>query len=84
MNLATKIFKDGQKHIRNLEATRQHLWVKACEHDGIPPDSKFVVFSEDNPFIPFHSKVQLELWAAIREYQAGGYVGLVIANGRAS
>lgn len=28
----------------------KQLWNKACEHDGIDPKSKFVVFSEGNPF----------------------------------
>ncbi len=26
------------------------LWVKACRHDGIPTDAKFVTLSPDNPF----------------------------------
>ena len=26
----------------------KQLWTKACEQDGIDPDSKFVVFSKDN------------------------------------
>lgn len=30
-----------------LEVSR--LWRHCCEHDGIPTDSKFVVFSNDNP-----------------------------------
>ncbi len=28
--------------------TLKDLWIKACEADGIDPDSKFVVFSKDN------------------------------------
>lgn len=30
--------------------TFKQLWVKACEHDGIEPTSKFVVFTKDNPW----------------------------------
>ena len=27
------------------------LWAKACAYDGIPEDSMFVVFSDENPYI---------------------------------
>lgn len=33
------------------------LWIKACRHDNIPIDSKFVVFSNDNPHIARQNKV---------------------------
>jgi hypothetical protein len=26
-------------------------WQKMCDHDGLPVNSKFVVFSDDNPFM---------------------------------
>lgn len=26
------------------------LWIQACKHDGINPEGKFVVLSNDNPF----------------------------------
>jgi hypothetical protein len=48
----------------------------ACEHDGIDPDSKFVVFSEFNPYVVFVNNAHKMLNEAIREYRAGGYVGL--------
>jgi hypothetical protein len=28
----------------------KRLWRKACQHEGIDPKEKFVVFSNDNPF----------------------------------
>ena len=28
--------------------TIQELWTLACKEEGIPPDSKFVVFSDNN------------------------------------
>jgi hypothetical protein len=31
-------------------------WLKACQHDGIDPREKFVVFSPDNPFVGPGSK----------------------------
>jgi hypothetical protein len=30
--------------------TIPQLWQLACQYDGIAPESKFVVFSQDNPF----------------------------------
>jgi len=43
----------------------KETWAKACEWDGIPVvGSRFVVFSDDNPYIKEHDK-----W--IRMYQAG-------------
>lgn len=32
------------------ENSIQELWIKACEYDHIPPNSKFVTFSKDNPY----------------------------------
>jgi len=34
-----------------LEQKVHSLWIKACEHEGIPIESKFVVFSDDNPYL---------------------------------
>lgn len=31
--------------------TLKALWNKACELENIPTDSKFVVFSDDNPYM---------------------------------
>lgn len=33
-----------------MKTTVKQLWVKACEFDGIDPTSKFVVFSDSNPW----------------------------------
>lgn len=30
--------------------TLKDLWNMACKHDGIEPDSKFVIFGTDNPW----------------------------------
>ena len=37
----------------NQELTKRYereIWELACKHDGIDPDSKFVVFSRENPY----------------------------------
>jgi len=33
-----------------LENLRNRLWTKACLFDGIPTDTKLVVFSDANPY----------------------------------
>ena len=68
--------KVGLKYIASIRTTLRALWRSACKHDGFPEDTSFAVFSDDNPFVPFHDKALTELWAAKREYAAGGYVGL--------
>jgi hypothetical protein len=42
----------------------RECWERACQHDGIPYDSMFVVFSDDNPYLKEHEK-----W--MRMFQAG-------------
>lgn len=73
-----KLNKQGQNYINDLKLMVAQLWEKACEFDGIPPDSKFVIFSDENKFAKFHGQAILQLWAAQAEYAAGGYVGLKI------
>lgn len=36
--------------------TVKQLWNKACEFDGIDPESKFVVFSKANPWVPAYNR----------------------------
>ena len=39
------------KRTSELESRVKNLWRKACEWDKILPESKFVVFSDDNPYL---------------------------------
>ena len=32
------------------EEETKALWTAACDHDGIPADSRFVVWSDNNPY----------------------------------
>ena len=41
----------------NIYEEVKSLWDKACDYDGLPPNSKFVVFSEENPFTKKHDKL---------------------------
>ncbi|MFH1031165.1 MAG: hypothetical protein V1767_01140 [Chloroflexota bacterium] len=77
-----KINEQGQKYIAGLKATAGILWIKACEFDNIPPDSKFVVFSDENKFAKFYNQALLQMEEAKNQYAAGGYVGLTIGKGK--
>lgn len=81
MNQATKLFRNGQKALVGIQNTVSLLWIRACQEDGIPTDSKFVQFSEGNKYAAFYNQAVQQMWAMQREYQAGGYVGLRITNG---
>ncbi len=78
--------RQGQKYIKGLADMVHVLWEKMCEDVGIPEDSKFVEVSvlEASKYHKFYDIALCELWAAQREYAAGGYVGLRIVAGRAS
>ncbi len=34
----------------------KETWAAVCAYEGVPPDSKFIVISDDNPFRPEHDK----------------------------
>jgi hypothetical protein len=70
--------KEGRKFIACIATTAHQLWVKACEFDGIDPETYFAVFSDGNKFVPFYESAMAEFWQACREYDAGGYVGVRI------
>ena len=72
----------GQQYIQQGKATVRKLWEQMCLHDGVSPEEKFFVASEDNPYLPFYSQAMTQLWDAQREYAAGGYVGLSFKAGR--
>ncbi len=77
-----KLNRQAAAYINGLRATVQALWRKACEFDGIPADSQFVIFSEANKFHEFYNIAMRRYLEACREYESGGYVGLQIQNGR--
>ena len=51
--------EDSMEKIRELMSKQvakvKDLWVKACQYDGIDPDSSFVVHSERNPYVDNHN-----------------------------
>ena len=70
--------KQGRDYIDQLRAVVHQLWVKCCEEDGVPLDSKFVEFSPDNKYMQFYNNALQQLWEAEAQYKAGGYVGLTM------
>lgn len=40
----------------------REFWKLACKYDGIPSDSGFVVFSNDNPYIVLQTRAQILFW----------------------
>ncbi len=71
---ATKYIERGGKYLPNtrkpseLEQKVHSLWVKACEAEGIPVESKFVVFSDDNPYVKEYNEAvgQLQRFARFK------------------
>ena len=51
--------KEANK-LNALKLDIQDSWRVACHHDGIAPDSKFVVFSNDNPAAIRYNNLMLE------------------------
>jgi hypothetical protein len=85
MNTATKLHRQGQQHITDLAATVRQLWKLMCEDVGISPESTFVDMEllKTSKYLQFHDKAMNQYFDAIAQYQAGGYVGLQIKNGKA-
>ena len=65
METAMKLTKSQQKVI-DTKAAAKRVWILMCEHDGIDPDSKFVVFSNSNPFAKQYSDAQDLYYAAVK------------------
>ena len=42
---------------QNAKRLLKALWIKACRYDSIPVDSKFVCFSNDNPYVERYNKI---------------------------
>jgi len=70
----------SQKAVLDARDVYHRVWFSACNYDDIPVNSRFVVFSEDNPFVFYVNKAYQELIQRISEYQSGGYVGLRISG----
>jgi len=65
-----------------LEEKAHSLWVKACEAEGIPVESKFVVFSDDNPYIKDYNEAVGRL-QRLRQFKGGRWQPAVIKSKKA-
>jgi hypothetical protein len=43
-----------------LSAKVRELWNRACKWDEIPPESKFVVFSVENPWAEVYNAAMIQ------------------------
>jgi hypothetical protein len=59
-NTNMKLTKKEAKLIADNQAATRATWAAACAHDGISPDSNFVVFSDDNPHTAEHNRLMGE------------------------
>lgn len=81
MAIQEQLNKAGLDYIEGLRNTAARLWVLACEAEGVPADSRFVVFSDDNRAARLCNAARARLSEARAQYAAGGYVGLRIERG---
>jgi len=68
----------GLKTLAHAKWVWDSAYKSACKHDDIPEDSKFVVFSDDNPFRQFVDIAASQYFDMLAQYRAGGYIGLQI------
>lgn len=45
-----------RNNLMDAKAEALRFWNLMCEHDGVDPSSKFVVFSSSNPFTAQHGE----------------------------
>lgn len=42
---------------QNIYRLLKALWIKSCRFDGLNVNSKFVIFSEENPYIKKYNRI---------------------------
>lgn len=75
--------KSGIQYLEDLRAAISTVWQKACEFDGMPPETKFAMFSKDNRYAKAYNDLMRQYREGMTECTAYGYTGMRIANGRA-
>ena len=81
-NRQTQIVKQGREYIEGLRNTVRQLWIKCCDEEDIPSNSKFVVFSRNNKYVPFYNSALRLLQEAEVQIKVFGYVGFKIGKGK--
>ncbi len=52
--------------LTKTHALARRLWNKACDWDKIPPESRFVAFSRNNPYAEMNNRAMI-VYFSIRE-----------------
>ena len=85
---ATKYIERGGKFLPNTQTPKdlaekvRGLWSKACVYEGYPPDSKFVEFSEGNPYVKEFNEAIGQL-LRFKQFQTGEWKPAVIKSKKA-
>jgi len=61
---ATTMTQNEANELNTLKAAVKASWQAACNREGIPTDSKFVVFSKDNQEAVSHNDLMQEFFKA--------------------
>jgi len=69
------------KNPAELEQKVKSLWTKACEWEKIPPESKFVMFSDDNPFVKDYNEAVGKL-LRFKQFQTGRWQPAIISKSK--
>ncbi|MBD3263787.1 MAG: hypothetical protein GF375_01640, partial [Candidatus Omnitrophica bacterium] len=56
------------EEVEHLQGQVKELWKKACEYEGIPVDSKFVIFSKDNPYNEAYNRAMTQYMKVKKEF----------------
>jgi hypothetical protein len=66
--------------VEDMMATAAACYQSALKHDGLPENTTFAVFSDDNPFVPFYEKALNQYREMAAACAAHGYVGLRVSS----
>jgi hypothetical protein len=66
----------GKSYLVGLADRASKQWQLACEHEGIDPASKFIVFNDDNPFANKYNEIMAEYGEAMRIYRSTTYINI--------
>lgn len=70
------ICNHGLETIEAWHNTYLLCYANALKREGLPPDTKFAVFSDGNPVVPHLERAYRNWIESQREFASLGYVGL--------
>lgn len=75
--------ESGLKALIIMRDTVRACWRLACKHEEIDPSSRFIVFSKDNPVVPYYDRARQQFDQMQTDYKHLGY-RLSMKDGRAT